>query len=410
MNEIYHSIQIRKSQESIIDFNKPSVLIVDDNHKNLQVLGGFLKNEGLSVEFAVEGKAALKWLDSRKFDLILLDIMMPGMDGYEVCSMIKKNPKTSDIPVIFITAVSDTESIIKGFSIGAVDYITKPFIQDELLARVKTQLKAVKSKQQILNYLGKIEEHDREIGNSILYARNIQNAVLNTTTVSQDNLPDHFILSKPKNILSGDFYWINKIKGNVIFGVMDCTGHGVPGALMSILGATMLNEIIMRHEIVFPDKILECLRQRLILSLGQNKESIIVKDGIEGSLISYNYSSSEVNFAGTQNPILHISGNKMNEIKADRIPIGYYEKHSKFTLKTFQVRKGDTIYMYSDGFMDQFGGPESKKIMSGRFRELLSKNHNLPLESQKTKLQDYLSFWQKDLEQTDDILVVGIKF
>lgn len=390
--------------------SRSHVLIVDDNRQNLQVLGGFLKNEGLSVEFAIDGYSALKWLEKKYFDLILLDIMMPGMNGYEVCEIVKNNPETAEIPIIFITAVCDTNSIIKGFNTGAVDYITKPFIQDELLARVKTQLRAVSSKQQILNYLARIEEHDREIGNSILYARSIQNAVLNTTTVNHEYLPDHFILSKPKNILSGDFYWINKIDNNVIFAVMDCTGHGVPGALMSILGATLLNDIIMHDKVVMPDKILDYLRQKLIISLGQNKDFISVKDGIEGSLISYNQFTSELSFAGTQNPILHFSGNNMSQIRADRIPIGYYEKHSKFTLKTFQVRKGDTIYMYSDGFMDQFGGPESKKIMSGRFRELLSKNHNLPLESQKTKLQEYLSFWQKDLEQTDDILVVGIKF
>jgi len=120
--------------------NQSSILIVDDNVKNLQVLGGFLQIEGCMVEFALDGVSALKWLEKRKFDLILLDIMMPGMDGYEVCSIIKKNPAIKDIPLIFITAKTDSESIVKGFEAGAVDYITKPFIKSELIVRVKTQL------------------------------------------------------------------------------------------------------------------------------------------------------------------------------------------------------------------------------------------------------------------------------
>jgi PleD family two-component response regulator len=151
------------------DSSHSSVLIVDDNVKNLQVLGEFLKQEGLLVEFALDGKGALKWLENKKFDLILLDIMMPGMDGYEVCSIIKGTPEISEIPVIFITADTAPESIVKGFESGAVDYITKPFIQKELLIRVKTQLRIKKSQEQIISFLNEIEEKNRNINDSIEY-------------------------------------------------------------------------------------------------------------------------------------------------------------------------------------------------------------------------------------------------
>lgn len=389
---------------------KPSILIVDDNPKNLQVLGGFLRDDGLSVEFAVDGSSALTWVDKKKFDLVLLDIMMPGMDGFEVCDKLKNNTDTADIPVIFITAISDSDSIIKGFNMGAVDYIVKPFIQDELLARVNTHLKAVKAKQQILDYLARIEERNRDISNSIVYARNIQNAVLGTTTINPDNLPEHFILSKPKNVLSGDFYWINNMNDQIIFAIMDCTGHGVPGALMSILGATMLNDIIVHKHILQPDKILESLRQKLILALGQNTDVISIKDGIEGSIIRYNPIFSELGFAGTQNPILLFSGDEVNEIKADKMPIGFYERSSTFSLKTIPVKKGDIVYIFSDGFRDQLGGPYTKRIKSYKLKELLTQYHELPLETQKIKLLEYLQWWQGDLEQTDDILIVGIRF
>lgn len=164
------------NQEKVL--NPPSVLVVDDNVKNLQILCGFLQNEGMMVEFALDGMSALSWLKKKKFDLILLDIMMPGMDGFEVCSLIKKNPVISEIPIILITAITDSESIIKGFETGAVDYITKPFIKSELLIRVKTQIEIKKSRDEIARNLKEIEYKNKLITYSIQYAKTIQTAVL----------------------------------------------------------------------------------------------------------------------------------------------------------------------------------------------------------------------------------------
>lgn len=154
---------------------RPSVLVVDDNVKNLQILGGILQNEGFKVEFALDGMSALSWLEVHKFDLILLDIMMHGMDGFEVCTQIKANHNCCDIPIIFITAQTDSDSIVKGFEKGAVNYITKPFIKRELLARVSTQLNIKKSNDQAINYLKDIEEKSKNLSDSIEYARYIQN-------------------------------------------------------------------------------------------------------------------------------------------------------------------------------------------------------------------------------------------
>ena len=387
-----------------------TILIVDDNPENLQVLAGFLKNEGLAVEFALNGNSAINWLAKKKFDLVLLDIMMPDLDGYQVCLKIRNNPATSDIPVIFITAKADSESIVVGFEAGAVDYITKPFIHNELLVRVKTHLNLRKAKQQILSQLNKLEEKNRDINNSIEYARNIQNAVLNLPETGFNNIPEYFILNYPKDTLSGDFFWINEIKENVLFAVLDCTGHGVPGALMSILGATLLNETIVHENILQPDKILDRLRYKLINSLGQNRSSIYVKDGMEGSIINYKPYSKVLQFAGTHNPIIHIHEGEIIEIPADRVPIGFCEKHVDFSLKTINIKNGDLLYLFSDGYIDQFGGPGSKKIMSKRFRELLLKYYSLPLDLQKIKLEEYLHWWKNGTAQTDDILVIGIKF
>jgi CheY-like chemotaxis protein len=387
-----------------------SVLVVDDNLRNLQVLGGLLQKDGIDVEFALDGNTALDWLTKKTFDLVLLDIMMPVMDGYQVCSAMKKNPSTMDIPVIFITARIDTESIVKGFETGAVDYITKPFIPPELLARVRSQLEIKKSRENILLYLREIEDRNRSLKDSIEYASNIQNAVLDTSAAKFSCWPDNFIIFLPKDIVSGDFYWSCKINDIIVLAVMDCTGHGVPGALMSILGITLLNEIVIHEAILQPDQILESLRKKLIDALGQDHNRMRIKDAIEGSVISYNTQNKILLYSGSFNPLYYIHNHEINLIKADRIPIGYYEKSDQFTLKTVNVEKNDIIYLFSDGYFDQFGSPESRKIMSKNFMDLVLKNHNLPMISQKTELISFLNHWKGDQEQTDDILVVGIKF
>ena len=335
---------------------------------------------------------------------------MPGMDGFEVCSLLKKNPSYSETPIIFITAKTDSESIIKGFESGAVDYITKPFIKSELLARVRLQVDIKKSKDKILLYLNKIEVQNRYMKDSIGYARKIQNSILSSSSVILADIPDNFILLLPKDIISGDFYWHCKLNNKIVLAVMDCTGHGVPGALMSILGVTLLNEIVLHENIMEPDKILESLRRKTISSLGQDQEAMKVKDGMDGSVINYDPDTGVLNFSGGFNPVIHIHNHEITVIKGDRLPIGYYERIGKFTLKTINIEKGDIIYLFSDGYKDQFGGPKSKKIMAGRFRELLLKFHDLPLIAQKTELLDYLNKWKGDEEQTDDILIVGIRF
>lgn len=388
------------------------ILIVDDNVKNLQVLGGFLQNEGYSVEFALEGNSAIDWITRNSFDLVLLDIMMPGIDGYEVCITVKKEEKNKDLPIIFLTAKIDHESIIEGFAAGAVDYITKPFIKDELLARVKTHLEIKKSRDRLAHYLGVIEEKSRNITSSIEYAKNIQEAMLKTSHEYKDLIPKHFILYLPKDIVSGDFYWFTCIDNLVIIAVMDCTGHGVPGALMSTLGVTLLNETVLREKIFRPDLILENLRAKLIKTLSQKGYSGIIKDGIEGSVFCFDTLMNQFHYSGSCNSMIIIHEGELQEIKPQRIPIGYSDKEVDFKNISLSLSKDDLVYMFSDGYVDQFGGPEAKtkRFMIKRFKEILLANHALPLEKQREVLLSELIAWKGDSDQTDDILVLGIRF
>jgi sigma-B regulation protein RsbU (phosphoserine phosphatase) len=390
-------------------FNPPSVLVVDDNVKNLQILCGFLQNEGMMVEFALDGMSALSWLEKRKFDLILLDIMMPGMDGFEVCSLIKKNPVISEIPIILITAITDSESIVKGFETGAIDYITKPFIKSELLIRVKTQIEIKKSRDEITRNLKEIESKKKLITDSIQYAKTIQTAVLKASQNGLILFPEHFCLSLPKDIVSGDFYWFHKIDNKLLAGVFDCTGHGIPGAFMSILGVTLLNETVIREKIDDPHLILTRLREKIIEALGQKGTYFEVRDGMDGSIISYDLKNKTLVYSGAFNPMYLIRDNKIIELRGDRMPLSYLEKMSDFSCQEIETRPNDLIYLFTDGYKDQFGGQNNKKFSSAHFKELLIRHNKNPLEVQKQLLQDAHLNWRGNEEQIDDITVVGLR-
>src|SRR3972149_2489957 len=235
------------------------ILAVDDNPKNIQVLGNLIKNENYKVEFALNGKSALEWLQRREFDLVLLDVMMPEIDGFEVCRRIKQDPVLRHIPIIFITARDDEESIVSGFKSGAVDYITKPFKRNELLSRVSTHLELKKAREEIAL-------KNKSITSSINYARRIQQSILPSDEMIKKILPESFVLYRPKEIIGGDFFWIHNIGDKIIVAVADCTGHGVPGSIVSMLGISLLNEIFWKKNMYNADEILRELRKKIKLT------------------------------------------------------------------------------------------------------------------------------------------------
>jgi CheY-like chemotaxis protein len=387
-----------------------NILIVDDNLENIQVLGSLIKSEGFNVEFALDGYGALDWIKKKRFDIILLDINMPGMDGYEVCSHIKNDPVNSEIPVIFLTANVGSESLIRGFETGGVDYITKPFIKSELLARLQSQINIKKAGDQIRYYLKEIEYKNRRILESIDYARHIQNAVLESYQTDSDFLPEHFILYLPKDIISGDFYRFYQINDIIIAAILDCTGHGVPGALMSILGTTLLNEIVLQEHSVQPNTILDLLKEKLIHSLGQKQGFSGIKDGIEGSIINFDKKSGILRYSGSFNPLIIVRDNEIIEIKADRISIGYDDNNINFSLKEINIKENDSVYLFTDGYIDQLGGNENKRYMLKRFREYILEINNKSMIKQKELLIENLNLWKGSFDQTDDVLVFGIRF
>jgi len=388
---------------------EPLLLIVDDNPKNLQVLGNYLQKEGYLVEFAMNGESALDWISKEEFDLILLDIMMPGMDGFEVCKIIKSDPIKQKIPVIFLTAKVDTESIVNAFDLGAVDYIIKPFNQKELIARVKTQIEIKRSRDEISKNLIEIEYKNELITSSIRYAQTIQSAVLRTSLTDSVFFPEIFYFLLPRDIVSGDFYWFHKIENKIVAGVFDCTGHGIPGAFMSMLGITLLNETVILEKIIKPDLILNRLREKIIKALGQKGEIWDVKDGMDGSIICYDLTNGELAYSGAFNPVYIIRDNKIIELRGDRMPLSYQDNIFDFSRQEIQTEPNDLVYLFTDGYTDQFGGEHEKKFRASRFKEVLLKNHKYDLAVQKEMLLDTYNSWKGSEDQVDDITVLGLK-
>lgn len=387
----------------------PLILIVDDNPKNLQVLGNFLQMEKYLVEFAINGESALDWIRRVEFDLILLDIMMPEMDGFELCKIIKNEALNQKTPVIFLTAKIDTESIVNAFDLGAVDYVLKPFNQKELISRVKTQIEIKRSRDEIAKYLKELEYKNELITSSIRYAQTIQEAVLKTSLAGSDFFSEMFYLIQPRDTVSGDFYWFHKIKSKVFVSVFDCTGHGIPGAFMSMLGVTLLNETVIREKIIEPDLILNRLREKIIEALGQKGNTWDVKDGMDGSIISFDLTSRKLVYSGALNPVYIIRDNKIIELRGDRMTLSFQDNISDFTRQEIQTKPNDLVYLFTDGYVDQFGGECEKKFRTSQFKEVLLSNHKYALTVQKEMLLDVYYNWKGSEDQVDDITVVGLK-
>ena len=255
-----------------------------------------------------------------------------------------------------------------------------------------------------------IEQKNQSITDSIQYASRIQAAVLPPVDFLNEWGIDNFILYKPKAIVSGDFYWGVKKQDKVIVAAGDCTGHGVPGAFMSMLGHAFLEEIVNTREIENAAMILNLLRDEIINTLRQKGLTGEARDGMDISLCILDRKAGKLDYAGANNPLYLIRDSQMMKYQADRMPIGiHFISFTPFTNRTIDINKGDYLYLFSDGYADQFGGPRGKKFMYKPFQDLLLKNHSKPMELQKEILDNTFEKWKGDRDQVDDVIVIGMK-
>ena len=287
---------------------------------------------------------------------------------------------------------------------------------NSILTRQKKEIESQKDEIEaqrdfVTKQRDQIAHQNEIITDSIEYAKRIQSALLPQESYLEKLLPEHFVFMRPKNIVSGDFFWVTEKQNKIIVAVADCTGHGVPGAFMSMLGVAFLNELVNNSSNIDPDLILNKLRNYIIESLHQEYGYSGSKDGMDMALISIDTKTQKMEYAGAYNPVFIIRSGELHEIKGDKMPIGIHavKMDKEFTNQQFQLQKEDMIYLFSDGYVDQFGGKDGMKLKMKPFKELLVNISVKTMEEQYQALGSYMEKWQGDYSQLDDMIVMGIK-
>jgi len=254
-----------------------------------------------------------------------------------------------------------------------------------------------------------ISYQKRHIEDSIMYAKRIQTALIPSLELFSDKL-EHFVLYKPLAIVSGDFYWVSTQSNPQVIISADCTGHGVPGAFMSMLGVTMLNEIVNGKHILMPDQIIENLRQGIIKSLKQVAEEDSIKDGMDIAVCLIDFENNTLWFAGANSPLYLVRNGELIHYRGDKMPVAIHYKMEPFTLHKIDLLKGDAFYVFSDGYADQFGGPNQKKFMSMQLRETLVTMAGMPMLKQGERLNEIFEEWRGAGPQIDDMTMIGVRY
>lgn len=258
-----------------------------------------------------------------------------------------------------------------------------------------------------------LKEKNKKITDSINYASRIQESILPSADEIKKFLPQSFIYYQPRDVVSGDFYWLSHIKEKTIVACVDCTGHGVPGAFMSLIGNTLLNEIINEKQIVDPALILERLHHEIVKALHQNTERVQSRDGMEMSLCVIDNKSNVIEFAGAMNPLYIVQDNIIKVIKPDTKGIGgdtNPNKETTFTNHIIPIHKNMSVYMFTDGYMDQFGGADNKKFNISNFKKLILEIQSKSMDQQGDEVKQAIKIWQGDNKQIDDMLMIGMRF
>ncbi|MFA6401673.1 MAG: SpoIIE family protein phosphatase [Salinivirgaceae bacterium] len=289
--------------------------------------------------------------------------------------------------------------------------ITLEGIVQDRTAEIRCQKDAIELKNEVLKeQKEEITKQKDQITSSIVYAKRIQRAIVPSEEVAFDLLKNYFLLWRPRDIVSGDFWWLGEKDGLVIVAAADCTGHGVPGAFMSMLGISFLNEIINQQKQTQSHEILNRLRTKVKTTLGQTGKDGEAKDGMDIALLVIDFNKLNLQFSGAYNPLYLVRNGELEIIKADKNPIGIYIKEKEtFTQNLVPLQKGDTLYIFSDGYIDQFGGQHEMKYTSNRFRDFLLTIQDKTMAEQKELLNSNIDEWRGPIEQIDDIIVLGIR-
>jgi chemotaxis response regulator CheB len=409
--------KLRMGEE--LENDLPSVLIVDDISENLIALNAILKSEDLIIHKAESGKIALEMAMRNPYDCIILDVQMPEMDGFEVAKILGEKEETKNIPIIFLSALgSDRSKVIQGINNGAIDFLSKPPDPDLLKAKIKLCLNISKKTKQnrrvhsnVLRERDTIKEHSAGMEASLRYARNIQQALLPKEEFFNSFFSENFVHYQPKESIGGDFYTVKEKDGNVVLICGDCTGHGVPGAMLTMISLNIINNLIEGKGITRPDKILNAMAQEFRTAFNSEFSPIQIDDGLEMAVCTFKRSENKMQFASARRPLLLVQGNELKKIDSDfmGISVNMPENYS-YNMSEINLQRDDCIYLFSDGIADQFGGKQGKKFMMKRLTELILSVHKKPMREQINNIDHAIQTWKGDHSQTDDILILGVRY
>lgn len=268
----------------------------------------------------------------------------------------------------------------------------------------------VRQKEEVERQSRKVVELYKNVTDSIRYAKRLQDSILPPEKRIRELLPESFVFYRPKDIVSGDFYWVERIDDRVAFAAVDCTGHGVPGAFMSLIGHNGLNQAMREQGRSRPSEVLKMLNKIAFDALHKDREDQMVRDGMDMALCNYDPQRMVLEYAGANSPLYLVRGEEVLRFTPDKRPIGSFdlEGHA-FTDHRIKLEQGDMVYIFSDGYADQFGGPKGKKFLYKRFRDLLLEVSRFPIEQQRRMLDEAFKGWRGAHEQVDDILVIGMR-
>lgn len=268
----------------------------------------------------------------------------------------------------------------------------------------------VRQKEEVERQSRKVVELYKNVTDSIRYAKRLQESILPPDKRIRELLPDSFVYYRPKDIVSGDFYWVDRVNERITFAAVDCTGHGVPGAFMSLIGHNGLNQAMRERGAGRPSEVLKVLNKLAFDALHKDREQFLVRDGMDMALCNYDPQRRVLEYAGANSPLYIVRGDEVMRFQPDKRPIGSFELEGQdFTDHQIELEHGDMVYIFSDGYADQFGGPKGKKFLYKRFRELLLEISRFPAERQRGMLEEAFRGWRGVHEQVDDILVIGMR-
>jgi PAS domain S-box-containing protein len=399
----------QRVNERTFEIEKQSKIIEDKNIALEQL--SLVASRTDNVVLILDAEGRLEYVNESFVRLNRITLEELKKNHGETIFEISNNP---NIKTIVAEAVNNKKSVnyealnkvADGVEIWESSTLTPIFDEDGILKKIiiiDTDVTERKKQEQI------ILQKNKDITDSISYARKIQHAILPEDNLIKKHLPNSFVLYMTKDIVSGDFYWFTHFDNESIIAAVDCTGHGVPGAFMSLIGYNILNKIVNEQKITDPKDILFELNNGILEALYKNESES--KDGMDIAICKINHTENTVEYSGAMRPLWIINNNELKEIKADKIPIGTKQDTRdeliKYTTHKLSVNKGDTFYIFTDGYADQFGGAKNKKYSTGKFKDLLIKNSvkDFPTQEKNCKIEHQL--WKGEYEQVDDILVIG---